>query len=287
MAGQAQRQRKRNPYAKLPSPRLWHGSTFDVSTDRAPAWWKRFGYDEDTWPIAVEETRKQELRAMSASMRALFDHFEFAISDSADCWDLAPSVWRDIALSLAYRHEKELLVRGKQIICYSALYGKYGVDPDDFENADRELVFKLAAKYVWPEVDPQSEQLDDWGTRWSTPDLARIVRAILAVANVLKGRGKKASARAIADALQDKKALASIIPKKAADDVHALLLHHGNKVSLRKSPKSWLRKTLIPPVLYPPGKPTTPLQQQLYFAVLPLVCRARVGQIEDVSECHK
>lgn len=278
MAGQ--RRRKRSYYGKLPSPRLFHDSTVALNPEQPPPGWvKLFGFSKKVWSLVVMDLRKQEQQAWRLAHEALFHHFGMMIS--------TPGAWRNLALSLAHRHERKLLVSG-QCICFSALCEKYGVDPADYECADQTLALKLAERYVWPEIDPPSPKLADWGTRWSTEDLARLVWAILAVASVLEGSGKGGSARAIATAIQDQKGLAKIIPKGAAANVHAILASHGNRArgGRSMSRETWLRTVLIPAVTKP-GKPTTPLKQQLYFAVLPLVHRAMGGQIEAVSGPRK
>ena len=270
----AQRRRKRRYYANLPSPYLFNGSALALNPDKPPPGWEKlFGFHEEVWPLVVKDLRKQEQQAWLLAHEALFHHFGIRSS--------APGAWRDLGLSLAYRHERDLLVSGN-LICYSALCEKYAVDPSDLENADHALVRLLSERHVWPEIEPSTKKLDDWGTGWSTEDLVRLVLAIFAV-----GAGKKASAHAIADALRDPKALPRIIGETAAATIRAILLKHGNKDKggSRVSSDSWVRKTLIPAVLNP-GKRATPLQEQLYFDVLPLVW-SMAGQIEDVSECPK
>ena len=191
----AQRQRKRSYYGKLPSPRLFHGSAYALNPDQQPPGWEKL-FPKKLWPRVVMDLRKQEQQAWRLAHEALFHHFGTMIS--------TPGAWRNLALSLAHRHERELLVSG-DCVCFSALCEKYGVDPADYECADQTLALKLAERYVWPELEPPSPKLADWGTRWSTEDLARLVWAILAAASVIKGSGHKGSDRALPPQSRTKK----------------------------------------------------------------------------------
>ena len=283
MTGPTTRLRKRGYYTKLQSPFLWRDTALLLKPNEPPPWWRWLGYAEEAWPIAVKEARKLEAETYLQSLNALFDHFGIVIS--------ALGAFEDLALSLAYRHERALLVQGKRI-SYSALCKRFDLNPDT-EDADQRLALALAEKYVWAEKD----KADDWattdrGTRLSTLDFAHLVLAVVAVKEDLKRRGKRRSARAIADALRDKRALAKIIPQKAADSVLAALKGRSNKDKSGKpmSPESWLRHALIPTVLNPfaPTKiaANRSLRVQLYCDVLPLLFKKPAEREDGQNSPH-
>ena len=246
MADQPQRQRKRRRYADVPSPRLWKGATKEAKT--LVSW---------------------------ASIYALCRHYGI---DST-----APTSFMDLAIALALEYESETLKKSWR----SGLFKKYGIDPLD-KKADLLLARQLTQKYVWPQIDlqPALARGDEWGTGWSTADLAKLALAVKAIAIVLEGEGKKPAPNAIATALQDKK----ILPKAIGETMCALLDSHRNQMTNQKAVPSnkWLRTTLIPAVLKP-GKPSTKLEVQLCTEVLPLVDKAiaMTWQIDDVSERRK
>ena len=202
--------------------------------------------------------------------------------DAAKQYRMATYYWsgrggvpsKDLALSLAYRHEQDLLVQGNRI-CYAALCERYGVNPDK-EGSDTSLALALAHKYVGSEIGPSRRRPDDWGTKFNTLELTTLVIAVGSVKDHLHRNGERASVRAIAECLQDEKRLARVIPKKAAEAVHAIFLRRGNKSRGMSKPLSDTRlrqligemQTLL---IALGARELTPVQMQLYFSVIPLL----------------
>ena len=86
----------------------------------------------------------------------------------------------------------------------------------------------------------------------------------------MQPNSKKATERAVADVLLDRKQLITVIGKAEADKFFALREGHQNDtVEQHKDSDSWLRKTLMPAVLRPGKQPSTKLEEQLRYDVWP------------------
>lgn len=175
----------------------------------------------ETWRIAVEKARQEDAREFwngaILSLRrlvALSDHFN--IDRSLPGWS------RNLALSLAYRHEPDLN-RGAGVL-YAELFARYGIDPNQ-PDADFPLALALAERHV-PGLRLESRKSRQ--SRLSTIDLIRLVFAVVEVREHQKQASGEGSDREVVAILMDNKRLRSIIPVAAADEVTSMIKSHGN-----------------------------------------------------------
>jgi hypothetical protein len=194
----------------------------------------------------------------------------------------APGAHKDLALTLAFRHERDLLVQGNRI-CWRALCERYSVDPHK-EGSDVTLSLALVDKYVAGERRRSEPQSDDWGTRFTTAELAFLTIVVAYVREHLLNIGEDASVRAIAKCLRDRQHLAEIISAKTAQSVQAMLLRRGNKSQGASKPLGDRRlRQIISDVqglgsVLKSGRNLTLVQMQLYMGVVPLLASQRAGQ---------
>jgi hypothetical protein len=275
-------QRKRSYYNKLPPLTGPWDRVFRLKPDRPPPWWAEFGHAPEEWRCAINAGKRRAGENFSQWVLAVYEHF--GISSSA------PGASKDLALSLAYRHERDLLVEklsGR--IRYAALCERYGVKPAE-EGSDTTLALSLAYKYVEGEKKASNHESGNWGTRFTASELATLVMAVAAVREHIGetkkqrkcgslAKKKPLNVRTIAKLLQDRRHLATIIPKKAAESVQAILFRAGNKRQDTQGPLGDTRvRQVIDEILTlgealgsGKGWQMTRVQKQLYFSVVPLL----------------
>ena len=280
----ARAQRNRPYYTKLPfSEALAHvgARMHRADANRPPSWWETFGHSPDDWRRVVEIAKKKAFENWWQLVLAVYAHFGIEFS--------APGAHKDLALSLAFRHERNLLVQGGRI-CYAALCERYGVDPDE-QGAEVTLVFALVRKYVEREKSDGPLRSDDWGTRFSTVELASLTMAIGEVKDHLLGKNEDASVHAIARCVQDQKRLAGIVSDKAAKYVHGIMLRRGNKSKGVPKPLSEKSTTRLRQIIHDMqtlevalrSRKLTAVQMQLYFSVIPLLGGSTLDRMRHVA----
>jgi hypothetical protein len=275
-------QPKRYYYANLPRRGSFLlGSRVDrlvrAYPSEPPPEWRPLGFvPGNPWRGFLRAAQIEARRSFAKDVTDLFEHFDIDAS--------APGAWRDLALSLAFRHERHLILTGERF-CFAALCQRYGVNPDGDDDCVK-LALDQAKKYVWDEIDADSDNLDDWGTRLSSADLACLVMGVVSARAYI---GTSASVRKIAALLQDRNRLQNVVPKAAAESIQLVLARRANigRDGLPKSPDSWLRHKLIPQI---EGLPAalrsgglSRLQMQLWLKVLPTL----FGQMDMVRDGRK
>ena len=175
------------------------------------------GLPAEEWQTFLKALWKQDFEKFYARRRALFSHFNINLEH--------PGAEMDLALSLAYRHERATLINGERV-SITALCNL-------FETTDPvQLSWRLAAKHVpgFRSADPKRFE-----RRVSSGEWVEIFIAYLVVVDHLERKGGKASDREVVNIILDKKKLKEIIPEKAARTVQTVLEHTGNKD--RNSPR--------------------------------------------------
>ncbi len=161
-----------------------------------------------------------------AKFKMLYDHF--GIDRASPCADL------DLALELAWRHERDLFINDD--VHFSTLYKKYRVDPDS-PYAFCRLIAKLAQTYVpgFREVEPNKTgrtSLDD-------DDYASLVLAAMVVSTMIENRtGKKPSCRQLAEILQTPQKLRTYINPTFARHIAGIIEQSGNMRRTQPGPMS-------------------------------------------------
>ncbi len=202
---------KRSPYTGVLAEPLELETPLGLSLDKVPRTYLDLGFPAEAWPTTLKASLWGDLEKIFARSRALFRHFGINPED--------PHAFLDLALCLAYRHERDTLVDGERV--------RFGAVCTRFETTDpAELVRKLAAKHVRGFQPARSRRLPG---RLSTTEWVEIFFAVIVVADRLERRGGEAKVREIAAVMLDQKELQKIIPRKAARSVQAILERTGNK----------------------------------------------------------
>lgn len=281
-----QRPLKRSFYRKLPHPSdcptaLPHPSNHRRLAQILP---NIFGGTPEEWIRELQQLMRSEWDYSLHCFRSVYEHFGINFSD--------PGAHRDIALSLAFRHERDLLIRGPRIQ-YSAICERYGVKPDE-EDADHSLALALITKHVWGERPTGEATFRDWQaeTGFTTADLTKLYTTFLVVEQHLSADGKPPAVRAVSNLLRDQKKLAAIIPRRASDAIHAILVGVGNRA---KGEAKKLGDTRMREIIEEmrdlrqacEKRKYTPLQLQLLFAVWPIIDSLHAGQNASASDDRK
>jgi hypothetical protein len=238
--------------------------------EEPPTWFLRLGHTADEWRRVAEGQQKRLDAEWWQGVLAVYDHFGIEFS--------APGAHKDLALSLAFRHERKELLQGQRV-CYRALCERYGVDPDE-PLAEVTLAYKLMNRFVRREKK-QSEPSTNPGTRFATNELILLMVAVARAKEHLVNNGKNVSVRAIARCLRDRDCLAGIF--SLAESIQAILSRRGNKAKGIPQPLSDRRlrqiineiEMLEAPVR---DRKLSDLQPQLFIGISELLTRSPVGQ---------
>lgn len=215
--------------------------------------------------LAGQEDRRNSLnQATGYWLRqvALWDHF--GIDRSQPGW------WRNVALSLGWRHEPDL-VRGAGV-AYAELFAMYGVDPDQPE-ADQLLALALAHRHV-PGMRLEPRELPK--RRLSTIDLVQFTLAVGAIAEHLEKTIGSRSDRKVAAMLVKPKLLKPILSVSEAAEVTRIIDSLGNRRQSKPGPLSertlrgYLHQMGTALLRIREGR-ANPFQQQFVCEALPLI----------------
>ena len=202
---------KRSPYTGVLDEPLELETPLGLSLDKVPRTYLDLGFPAEAWPALLKASWHRDAEKFIARVQALFRHFGINLDE--------PHAFLDLALCLAYRHERETLIDGGRV--------RFGQVCALFDTADpAELVRKLAAKHV---RGFQPAKPKRFAGRLTTTEWIHIFLAVIAVAERLERQGGKAKVRKIAAVMLDQKELQKIIPPKVARSVHAILARTGNK----------------------------------------------------------
>jgi len=241
--------------------------------DKPAIWWLGLGHTVDEWRRAIEITKKKVDEEWWRGVLAVYNHFRIDFS--------APGAHKDLALSLAFRHERKLLVRGGRI-CYAALCERYGVNPDEAWS-EVNLAHALMEKYVQGEKRYSEPKSNNRGLRLSTGELALLFVLVAAVKKHLLRNGKDGTVREVVRCLRDRKQLATVVSTKLAESMHAIFLKRGNKDKGTPRLLSDRRLRQIVgemEIIEAPVKnrDLTPLQLEVYIGVTDVLARSSAGQ---------
>lgn len=177
----------------------------------------------------------REFKEWWGKILRLFEHFALDIA--------MPGSERDLALSLARRHEPEFL--DGATVNYGALFEKYGIDPLA-DRADLLLAFELAQAHIirWAHPAPRK-------SRFETTELTTLVIAIAVISKGVGAHRGDPKARRVARILCDDTLLRKLVPESAAEAIRLSLARRGNKGRARQGPEGVLsqltiEKTYIP-----------------------------------------
>ena len=124
---------KRSPYTGVLDEPLELETPLGLSLDKVPRTYLDLGFPAEAWPALLKASWHRDAEKFIARVQALFRHFGINLDE--------PHAFLDLALCLAYRHERETLIDGGRV--------RFGQVCALFDTADpAELVRKLAAKHV-------------------------------------------------------------------------------------------------------------------------------------------
>jgi hypothetical protein len=198
---------KRSPYTGILSEPMEIKVPAGLDPAKVPEFYLALGISAKTWKRMLTALRFKELESLMARKQALFHHFEL---DPA-----SPGSDLDLALCLAYRHERATLIKGDRV-SFEAIC-------DLCETADPVgVVWKLAFKHVpgFQACEPKYRR------RLATNDWVKI---FITIASVWDRLGPKASDHGIVDVMLDPQRLREFVPQKAAESVQSILAKSGNK----------------------------------------------------------
>lgn len=167
--------------------------------------------------VATQKTG--DMQAYCERISALVAHFGLDMRRPG--WD------RDLALSLAIRHEREAL--GERGTFISAVFRKYDLDPttdDDFS-----LALQIAFKHV-PGFSLRPP--DEVSCRLTVLEFVRFFIAVAAIREHAKASGTSFSDRQVAEILLNKNKLSQVLPPIATDKLCEIISGKGNRKRLRK-----------------------------------------------------
>lgn len=185
----------------------------------------------EIWSEAIIKGREEDSRRRIAGLQAYFDRIA-ALWDHFEIDPKRTGSSRDLALSLAYRHEPKVL--RCRPIRYSELFERYSINAKEPE-ADFVLALKMAHKHV-PGFAIELVKLPK--ARLSTIEIIYLLLAVALVDASLKSLGKSASDRQIAATIMCPKELSAILPKTTFDCVTAVISRRGNKQRITPRPLS-------------------------------------------------
>ena len=237
----------------------------------------------DIHKAMLAEIEEHNARRASALMTAGWRKLMLLCEHFGISTDPLPPGWsRDLALSLARRHES-LFIKGSTRKC-SEIFAAYEVDPDQHEgDADLALALALAHKHVpglnYSHPEPAKSRLD-------TIQLVDLALAALAVKEHLTQRGEEVSDRKVASVLRSPAKLASSIPQPDAEAIAGMIETKGNDERGNPRPLSdrairgYLRQMREAWNAFRDGRANS-LQVQFVEEVLPLLHRlSRQGDEE-------
>lgn len=199
------------PYAGVLDEPFEFETPAGLSVDEVPLMYLALGLPTKAWPDILKSSWLRDVEKFDNRVLALFRHYGI---DSE-----APQAFLDLALCLAYRHERDTLIDGPRVQ-FSAVCALYKTTDINV------LVQRLAAKHV---PGFQLARPKRSAGRLTTMEWIHVFLTVVAVAERLEQRGAKATIHQIAAVMLDQKQLPKIISPKAARSVRAILLRTGNK----------------------------------------------------------
>jgi hypothetical protein len=172
----------KSPYTGLLDEPLELSTPLGLSLDVVHPMYLALGFPAEEWPALLKASWRGDAEKMIARRRALFDHF--GVNPEAPYADI------DLALCLAYRHERDTLMNGEHV--------SLGALCALFETTDpNQLVWKLAAQHVrgFQRAEPKRSRRRLTSTEW-----VEIFFAVIVVGDRLGELGGRVSDRARLDA---------------------------------------------------------------------------------------
>ena len=129
---------KHRPYDEILKKPIIRKLVIGPDPGRTPVWFVLKSLPEELWPTLWESILSIERRQKALRLCALFQHYSIDL--------LEPTAAKDLALTLAIRHERHMLAEDGRA-AYGKMFKCRNLDPNDPE-ADLVLALDLADKHV-------------------------------------------------------------------------------------------------------------------------------------------
>jgi|GEM_PF-6349489 len=230
----SQRSKKRIRYSgilcepvKLAKPCCPPSATEVPPSGLSPLW-------TEIWPLAVQRARRHDELKSQHELDALHDRF-WALVDDLDIVPFQPGWIRDLALTLAWRHEQEAFIdAGKKPFAISRVFTKFDIDPD-MPSSDLQLAQKLASRHVpgFGLAPPDQPKC-----RLNNDELECLYLAALTLREQLHQGSRPASIHEIAQVLKAPRRLEAFLTEREVGEVKRLINERGNNRRATPGPLS-------------------------------------------------